>query len=68
MGEEQCTVRFYAVFAVVRASNGNNWCIVKEMSRAASGYSTGERMRQSSSWADVYVSFALSTSATSNVA
>ena len=41
MGEEQCTVRFYAVFAVVRASNGDNWCIVKELSRTGAGYSLG---------------------------
>ena len=37
MGEEKCTVRFYAVFAVVRASNEDNWCIVKELSRTARG-------------------------------
>ena len=39
MGEERCTVRFFAVYEVVRASNGDNWCVVKELTRTGVGYS-----------------------------
>ena len=39
MGEERCEVRYYAVYEILRASYGDNWCVVKEMTRTRSGYS-----------------------------
>ena len=40
MGEERCTVRFFVVCDLLRASNGDDWCVCRELCPCEGGYST----------------------------
>ena len=40
MGERRCTVRFFAVCDIVRASCAENWCVGKELTVVEGGYSS----------------------------
>ena len=45
MGEEDCVMKFFAVFYILRASNGESWCVVRELTRRGEGYSvTGNKV------------------------
>ena len=39
-GEARYKMRFYAVYQIFHALCGENWCAVRELTRARSGYST----------------------------